>query len=304
MSSATPDSPTQRPREVFIAGTLTVAASSAVLFVLVMAMTQLNSAEMRRSLQDFVDANRDRPFTVSIDTARDIFRYTIMAFSVMSGTALVLGIYVLKRHRGARIALTGLGLVSAVWPLFMGPLGWLITLNIAVTLGLLWTRPARAWFDQLDRPPGPTRSPSDWSDSPVIGPPPQPPRASRPGGWPLPSGWGPAPPNPAWPPPSGRLPAPHPAPPTPQSPPVMPTPPHQEAPASGPAGHPDARDEGGSEAETSAGAPGSAEGLGRDIRGGHPPRRASDHLGDATRFAEGETGRQPRRPLQFIHSVA
>jgi hypothetical protein len=155
-----------------------------VLVLLIITMGQLESIEMRQSLQDEVDRFRGTPSAFSLETAQTVVRYAIMVGAVMSSTALVLAIYVLRRHRPSRLALTILGSFVAVWPLFAGPVGWILTLYIAVAVGLLWSRPARTWFA---RPP--TAVP------PVVG---------RPNaGWPPPSGWGPAPPGPTWPPPSG-----------------------------------------------------------------------------------------------------
>jgi hypothetical protein len=213
MSSVAPSSTPERPRQVSLAGSLTIAGSGMVLVLLVYTMSQLNSAEMHDALQTEVDRFRDTPSAFSLDTALTVVRYGIMAGAVLSSTALVLGVYVLRRHRASRVALTILGSFVAIWPLLGGPVGWMLSAYIASAIGLLWTRPAREWFA---RPP-----------APQLPPPPRPPAPPPPpaGGWPPPSGWGPAPPRPPWPPPSGW-----PPPPPGWQPPPPPGPPAEPAP--------------------------------------------------------------------------
>ena len=83
---------------------------------------------------------------LTVESARDLLRYSIMVLSVLSAASLVLAIFVLRRHRAARIGLTVVGALVGVALLVAGPVGWVGTLYIAVSIFLLWTRPARVWF--------------------------------------------------------------------------------------------------------------------------------------------------------------
>jgi hypothetical protein len=196
MSPATRTSALERPRQVSVAGSLTIAGSAMALILMIITMGQIESVEMQQTLQDEVDRFRGTPSAFSLQTAQTVVRYGIMVGAVLSSTALVLGVYVLRRHRPSRLALTILGSFVAIWPLLAGPVGWMLSVYIVAAIALLWTRPARAWF----APPPAGRVP------------PPPPAGAR-NGWPPPSGWGPAPPQPPWPPPSGGQPSP-PAPPS------------------------------------------------------------------------------------------
>jgi len=85
---------------------------------------------------------------------------------------------VLRRHRTARIALTVVGGIAAAVSLFGGLSGVLVALYIVVSLALLWSKEARAWFanpgGQLPPPPPPPGQ-GGWG-SPPPPPPPPPPR--------------------------------------------------------------------------------------------------------------------------------
>jgi hypothetical protein len=72
---------------------------------------------------------------------------------VLSVSSAVLGVFVLRRHRSARVALTVLGCLVALLTLFAGPTGWIVTLYIAASVAMLWSKPARAWFS--NPPPAP-----------------------------------------------------------------------------------------------------------------------------------------------------
>ena len=176
---------TDRPREVTLAGTQAVVGSLVALVVLVNGMQQLYSAEVHEVLADIVATDEAETLGLTLEGARTTLRYSIMVMSVLSAASLVLGFFVLRRHRASRVALTIIGGVVALLCLAGGPLGWAVTAYIGLSIVMLWSRSARAWFrDELpppgiQGPPGPPGGPGDsqsWPPSgPWTGPPPPPP---------------------------------------------------------------------------------------------------------------------------------
>lgn len=149
MSAAAPDSASsQRPRQVTLGAWLAVIGSVVAVVAMVGSMQQLHSAAVTDLLREVLAKPKVADAGLTLETTRTILKYTIMTAAVVAVTSLVLGLYVLRRHRGARIALSVLGVVVALFMLLGGPSGWPVTAYVAVSLALLWSRPARAWFDQ------------------------------------------------------------------------------------------------------------------------------------------------------------
>lgn len=242
MSSAQPAQPKAdppRPQQVTIGGLLAISGSVVAIVSLVMSMGSLYSAEMTDVLRDLMEGPGLESMSLSIDDMRTLAKVMIMILAVLSVTSAVLGVFVLRRDRVARIVLTGLGAMVGVLALLSGASGWVLSLYIAMSLGLLWSKPARQWFRPEDAIAGPPSWPSIGSpppqeDGPAV--PPQPPPMGRPPsapppGWrpppPPPPGWRPPPPPPpGWRPPPGPPPGWRPVPPGARPP----APPTQEQP--------------------------------------------------------------------------
>jgi hypothetical protein len=180
-----------------------VIGSVLALALLISAAQQLNGQEMSDALAEIVKSKQATTLGLTVEGARKLLRYTIMVMAVLSVASLVLGVYVLRRHRASRIALTVLGGVVALLALLAGPAGWAVTLYIGASLFLIWTRPARAWFGDGPRsmpggpasgrfgpPQGPRRD-VDGVLPPPQAPPPQAPSPQSPASGPQP---GPTPP--------------------------------------------------------------------------------------------------------------
>jgi hypothetical protein len=148
--TSAPAGAAQRPREVTFGGTQAVVGGVVATILLVGAAQQLYSAEMHDALSKLVADPRAKRLGLSLSDARTLARYLIMVMGVVSVSSAILGIFVLRRHRPARTVLSVLGLVVAIITVFAGPTGWIVTLYIAVSVAMLWSRPARAWFA---RPP-------------------------------------------------------------------------------------------------------------------------------------------------------
>lgn len=145
MSAAAP-TPAARPREVTVGGMQAVIGSAVALLIVFSVAQQLDSAPVREALTKFSEKPRPASLDLTIEGVRSVMRYTLMGLGVLSVTSLILGIFVLRRHRSSRIVLTVLGGFVAVAALLAGPSGWLVTAYVAVSLYLLWTKAARAWF--------------------------------------------------------------------------------------------------------------------------------------------------------------
>jgi len=145
MSAAAP-TPAARPREVTVGGMQAVIGSAVALLMVFSVAQQLDSPTMQDALAQFSDDPRAASLNLTAEGVRSLVRYTLMGLGVLSVTSLILGIFVLRRHRSSRIVLTVLGGFVAVTSILAGPSGWLVTAYVVVSLYLLWTKAARAWF--------------------------------------------------------------------------------------------------------------------------------------------------------------
>jgi hypothetical protein len=172
-----------RPRSVTVAGLQAVVGGLVGAAVMLAITSQLNSADMRKVIADALAKVNSSEFDVTVDDMVQVMRYVLMGVAVMCVLSVVFGIYVLRRHRASRVALTIVGALSALLALLGGPLGWAGSIYIAFALWMLWSKPSRDWFDPpVARPPG--GWPSD--GQPPYGQPPygQPPYGEPPYGQP------------------------------------------------------------------------------------------------------------------------
>lgn len=168
-----------RPRQVTFGATQAIIGSALGLVLLIGSMEQLNSAAMNDVLRQVLDSPQASELDLTLESLRTLMKYAIMGLAVVSATTMVLGVFVLRRDRAARIVLTLLGGLVILITLLSGPSGWAVTLYVGLSLALLWSRPARAWFARSTPsaapPPGMhPPPPSGWQPPPP--PPPPPPR--------------------------------------------------------------------------------------------------------------------------------
>jgi hypothetical protein len=169
-----------------------VGGSVLALVLLISTAQQLNGSQMTDTLKDIVRQDQVSALNLTVESARDLLRYSIMVLSVLCAASLVLGVFVLRRHRAARVGLTVLGIIVGLVCVLAGPVGWVGTLYISVSLFLLWTRPARAWFGDPVAPRGGPGLPPPGSPPPGSLPPGSvPPGSQPPGSQPPPGSWPP-----------------------------------------------------------------------------------------------------------------
>lgn len=106
-------------------------------------MGKLRSVETRERLTELVESATMKELGVSVEGMQTLTHIALLLTGGIAAAATILGVYVLQRHHGARIAIT----ILAV-PLFLAaPLGggfWAAVICMAALF--LWTTPARAWF--------------------------------------------------------------------------------------------------------------------------------------------------------------
>ena len=128
-----------------------------------------HTLEVREDVERFLGTTTGEGLGLSTDSALSLLRLLAMIAAGCATAAAVLGWHVLRRHRPSRIALS----IIAV-PLFLSGIvaGGFFSSLVAASALLLWSRPARDWFDGVSRPrpefvhPSGAREPGHWSTAP------------------------------------------------------------------------------------------------------------------------------------------
>lgn len=126
-----------------MAGWVTIVGSVLVVVGLFDTVANLRSIETRERVQRMLSEPPLDGTGMTVDRWLSIVHSVSLVGAAAASAAAILGFYVLRRNHGARVALT---LVAV--PLFVTGLvtsGFLTTL-VAVSVLMLWTKPARDWF--------------------------------------------------------------------------------------------------------------------------------------------------------------
>lgn len=170
------DSARPRPRQLTTALWLVVVGSAFQVLSVFDRMSALHSVDTRQEVEKVIGSGSGPGLGVSVDEAITVMRIGLTVSALCAAAAVVLGIFALQRHRGARVGLTVLALPILVTGLLTGGLvGALVTASIALT----WTGPARDWF--AGRPvrqrTAPRETPAPPSPTPPAAPEQQPPQS-------------------------------------------------------------------------------------------------------------------------------
>lgn len=84
---------------------------------------------------------------LSDETAMTAIRVIFFGILIASIAAVVFSVFVLRGDKASRIGLSVLGVLAALLFVTGGLAGLIPALFSAVSVGLLWSAPARAWFD-------------------------------------------------------------------------------------------------------------------------------------------------------------
>lgn len=131
-----------RPSQVTVAGWTAMAAGVVVVLVVFETMSRLHGVDMRDELTKVVAGREAKRLGLTVDDAIAAVHWMLLASGVAAAAAAILGFFVLRRDRGARIGLT----VAAVPIVLTAPLSGLPGLLVGVAAAMLWSRPARDWF--------------------------------------------------------------------------------------------------------------------------------------------------------------
>ena len=106
-------------------------------------LTTLNSVDMRDEIARMLSSPTGEGLGLTMSQALASMRVGLMVAGACAAATAVLGVYVLKPNRGARLALS----ILAVPILLTAPLtGGITGALVVVAILMLWTGPARDWF--------------------------------------------------------------------------------------------------------------------------------------------------------------
>src|SRR5687767_7207081 len=131
-----------RPRQVTMAAVMGVISSVVLVLSLFDTLGRLRTPAMREVVDEFL---AEAPgSSLGLDTAQVVDWMRVLAFTsgALAAMGLVFAVFVLQRHRGARIGFT----VVAVLLLLTVPVAGLMPFFLAVAALLLWQQPARDWY--------------------------------------------------------------------------------------------------------------------------------------------------------------
>ena len=138
-----------RPSQVTMASWMVIVGSAIVVLSVFDQLGSFNTVESREGVEKFLSDPPLKGLGLSVDTGLTLLRVMAMVAAGCATAAAVLGWHVLKRHRASRVALT----VIAVPLFFTGMVaGGFFSSLVAASALMLWTRPARDWFDGVNRP--------------------------------------------------------------------------------------------------------------------------------------------------------
>jgi hypothetical protein len=167
----------ERPRQVTLAAWMIMAGSVLLVGAVFERVSTLHRLETQDAVRQFLSEPPASGLGLDLEGALTILRTMSMVTAGCAAAAAILGYHVLKRNRGARIALTVLAL-----PLFLAGfvIGGFLSALVAVSAVMLWLAPARDWFNGV-APAARQRSDPTQPGQPEWPPPlPSPPPASGP----------------------------------------------------------------------------------------------------------------------------
>ena len=145
-----------RPPQVTAGACLALSACVLLVVAAFEAMGSVGSPDTRALVADYLRKPPGSGFGVTVAQGVSVLRVAVFVDAALAAMGAVLAVFVLQRHRGARIVLTVAGLVLVLTAWFSG--GVLPLVLVAATV-LLWSAPARDWF--AGRPP--RQAPADAS---------------------------------------------------------------------------------------------------------------------------------------------
>jgi len=137
-----------RPSQVTLAGWMIMIGSVVVVLTVFDQMGTFHTVEVREAVERFLAEPPADGLGLSVDGTLTLLRVLSMVAAGCASATAVLGWHVLRRDRASRVALT----ILAV-PLFLTGMvaGGFFSSVVAASALMLWSRPARDWFDGVSR---------------------------------------------------------------------------------------------------------------------------------------------------------
>lgn len=141
-----------RPRQVTFGAALIIGGSALIVASVFERVAGLGSLETQKSVAEFLSEPPGDGLGMSADDVVTALRVLSMVAGACATAATILGVYVLRRSRSARLGLTVLAL-----PLFVSGMavGGFLSSVVAAATAMLWFQPSRDWFDGVVRRPEP-----------------------------------------------------------------------------------------------------------------------------------------------------
>lgn len=131
-----------RPRQVTMAVVMAVVGSLVLVIGLFDTLARMRTPETRKAIDQFLAEAPGNSLGVTTGQVLEVMRAVAFVSGALAAAGLVFAIYVVQRHRGARIGLTAVAglLVLTV------PVAGLMPVFLVVAAVLLWSQPARDWY--------------------------------------------------------------------------------------------------------------------------------------------------------------
>ena len=135
-----------RPAPVTLSAGLIILGSVSVIALAFAGIAELRSIETREAVEASLKEWPLKSLDLTLDSALSLIRAASMIAGACAAAAAVLGIFLFRRNRAARLGLSVLAIPLLVTGLATG--GFMATL-VAVSTVTLWLQPARDWFDGI-----------------------------------------------------------------------------------------------------------------------------------------------------------
>ena len=160
----------ERPRQVTMAGWVGGVASAMMLASVFTVMPKLRSIGTRQAINEYLTTGAGKALGIDLDQALALARIGLFITAAAAAATLVFTVFVMRRDRQSRIALTVMALPILFCGVFVDPF---LAGFILASIVLVWTRPASDWFAGRAPQPMPQSGPT----MPDL--PPLPPRPER-----------------------------------------------------------------------------------------------------------------------------
>lgn len=132
-----------RPRQVTTAAVLGLASCVLLVLSLFDTMERIRSIEMREAIEQFLAKPPGSTLGLTADGVGEFLHGLVLLDGALAALAAVLAVFVLQRHRVARI---GFSVAAGLLLLTSAFTGGVTAVLVALAATLMWGKPARDWF--------------------------------------------------------------------------------------------------------------------------------------------------------------